>query len=68
MIADVRVDPGETERTATTVESALHQQVRDVLALLSRARELFGGDQAPADAPAFVSPPDLERRLGGAWS
>ena len=35
-----------------------------VLGLLTRARQLFGGDTPPADPPAFVAPADLEADLG----
>jgi hypothetical protein len=49
------------------VDTALHQEASNVLGLLSRARQLFGGDVPPADPPAFVAPPDLEADLGGGW-
>ena len=49
------------------MDAALHQEASNVLGLLSRARQLFGGDVPPADPPAFVAPPDLEADLGGGW-
>ena len=47
--------------------SALHHEARTTLDLLSRAQQLFGGQTAPADPPAFVAPPDLEDNLGAGW-
>jgi hypothetical protein len=49
------------------VDTALHQEATNVLGLLSRARQLFGGDVPPADPPPFVAPPDLEADLGRGW-
>jgi hypothetical protein len=49
------------------VDAAVHHETTNVLALLSRARQLFGGDDPPADPPAFVAPPELEADLGGGW-
>jgi hypothetical protein len=49
------------------VEPALLHQASDVLALLDRAQQLFGGDRPPADPPAFVAPVDLEDNLGRGW-
>ena len=48
------------------MDAALHQEATNVLRLLSRAQQLFGGDP-PADPPAFVAPPGLEADLGGGW-
>ncbi|HYB35756.1 MAG TPA: hypothetical protein VEF72_08240 [Mycobacterium sp.] len=45
----------------------LQQQASYVLAVLSRAQKVFGGDRPPADPPAFVPPPDLEQNLGCGW-
>jgi hypothetical protein len=49
------------------VDPALLQQASDVLAVLNRAQQLFGGDRPPADPPAFVAPADLEDNLGRGW-
>ena len=49
------------------MDFALQQQAGEVLELLSRAQNVFGGEHPPADAPAFVPPPDLEYHLGGGW-
>jgi hypothetical protein len=49
------------------VDTALHQETTNVLGLLSRAQQLFGGDTPPADPPAFVAPPDLEDDLSRGW-
>jgi hypothetical protein len=49
------------------VNSALQQQTTTVLGLVSRVRQLFGGELPPADPPAFVAPPDLEQDLGRGW-
>jgi hypothetical protein len=49
------------------VDTALHQEVTDVVGLLSRAQQLFNGQDPPADPPAFVAPPDLEADLGRGW-
>jgi hypothetical protein len=49
------------------VDAALHQKATNVLGLLSRTRQLFGGDVPPADPPPFVAPPDLEADLGRGW-
>ncbi len=49
------------------MDAALHQEATNVLALLSRAQQLFGGDAPPADPPAFVAPPGLEADLGRGW-
>jgi hypothetical protein len=49
------------------VDAALHQEATNVLGLLSRAQQLFGGDAPPADPPAFVAPPELETDLGCGW-
>ena len=49
------------------MDTALHQQATNVLGLLSRAQQLFGGQEPPADPPAFVAPPDLEADLGHGW-
>jgi hypothetical protein len=46
------------------VDDALQEQANLVLQVLSRARRVFGADQAPADPPAFVAPADLEQHLG----
>jgi hypothetical protein len=48
------------------VDAALHQEATNVLGLLSRAQQLFGGQAPPAEPPAFVAPPDLEADLGRA--
>ena len=49
------------------MDRALQQEATNVLAVLARARQLFGGDQPPADPPAFMAPPDLEQNLGRGW-
>jgi hypothetical protein len=49
------------------VDATLHQKATNVLGLLSRARQLVGGDVPPADPPPFVAPPDLEADLGRGW-
>jgi hypothetical protein len=49
------------------VDAALDQQATNVLGLLSRVQQLFGGDPPPVDPPAFVAPPGLEADLGGGW-
>jgi hypothetical protein len=49
------------------VDAALHQEASKVLGLLSRAQQLFGGDEPPADPPAFVAPPGLDADLGRGW-
>ena len=49
------------------MDAALHQEATNVLGLLSRAQQLFGGQAPPADPPAFVAPPDLEADLGRGW-
>jgi hypothetical protein len=49
------------------VERALQQEASNVLAVLSRGTQLFGGDVPPADPPAFVAPLDLEHNLGRGW-
>lgn len=46
------------------MDPALAHQASNVLALLNRAQQLFGGGQPPADPPAFVAPADLEDGLG----
>ena len=46
------------------MDAALHQEASNVLGLLSRAQQVFGGQAPPADPPAFVAPPDLEANLG----
>ena len=48
------------------MDAALHEEAVNVLGLLSRAQQLFGGDVPPADAPAFTTPPGLEADLGRA--
>jgi hypothetical protein len=45
----------------------LHQEATNVLAALSRALHLFGGDAPPADPPAFAAPAGLEADLGHGW-
>lgn len=45
----------------------MQQQTREVLDMLSRAKNVFGGDTPPQDPPAFVPPPDLEQELGRGW-
>jgi hypothetical protein len=54
-------------RKGWAVDAALHQVATNVLGLLSRAQQLFGGDAPPADPPAFVAPPELEADLGRGW-
>jgi hypothetical protein len=49
------------------VDAALHQETTNVLGLLSRAQQLFGGQAPPADPPAFFAPADLEADLGRGW-
>jgi hypothetical protein len=49
------------------VDAALHQEAANVLGLLSRAQQLFGGDRPPVDPPAFAAASDLEADLGGGW-
>lgn len=49
------------------MDFALQQQAGEVLELLSRAQNTFGGERPPADAPAFAPPQDLEHNLGGGW-
>jgi hypothetical protein len=49
------------------VDAALHQEASNVLGVLSRAQQLFGGQALPADPPAFVAPTDLEADLGRGW-
>lgn len=49
------------------MEHALQQEASNVLAVLSRVKQLFGGDEPPADPPAFVAPLDLECNLGRGW-
>ncbi len=49
------------------MDPALLHQASNVLAVLNRAQQLFGGDQPPADPPAFVAPADLEDDLGRGW-
>lgn len=49
------------------MDPALLNEASNVLALLSRAQRLFGGDAPPADPPAFVAPADLEDNLGRGW-
>jgi hypothetical protein len=49
------------------VDPALEQQAGNVLVVLNRARQLFGGDRPSADPPAFVAPADLEDDLGRGW-
>jgi hypothetical protein len=49
------------------VDAALQNQAIEVLRMLSRARQLFGGDAPPADPPAFIAPAELEDNLGGGW-
>jgi hypothetical protein len=46
------------------VNDALQTQADTVLQVLAHAQKVFGGDQAPADPPAFRAPADLEQRLG----
>ena len=46
------------------MDAALHQHTSTVLGLLTRARQLFGGDTPPADPPGFAAPADLEADLG----
>jgi len=54
-------------RKGSGVDIGLQQQASYVLAVLSRAQKVFGGDRPPADPPAFVPPPDLEQNLGCGW-
>ena len=49
------------------MSNALHHEASHTLDLLARVQQLFGGETAPADPPAFVPPPDLEHHLGGGW-
>ena len=46
------------------MDAALQQQASNVLDLLSRVQQLFGGERLPADPPAFVPPPELEAGSG----
>jgi hypothetical protein len=46
------------------VDPVLARQASNVLELLHRARQVFGGETVPADPPAFSTPPDLEGDLG----
>jgi hypothetical protein len=49
------------------VDAALHQETTNVLGLLSRVQQLFGGQAPPADPPPFVALVDLEADLGRGW-
>ena len=49
------------------MDAALHEETTNVLGLLNRAQQLFGGQATPADPPAFIAPPDLEADLGRGW-
>ena len=49
------------------MQTALEQEATTVLALLSRAHQLFGAAVAPVDAPAFAAPLELEDDLGRGW-
>jgi hypothetical protein len=49
------------------VDIVLQQQARDVLGLLSRAKEVFGGEAPPIDTPAFIPPRNLEQDVGRGW-
>jgi hypothetical protein len=42
----------------------VQRQVDHVLAVLSRAQQVFGAGRAPADPPAFAASPDIEDDLG----
>jgi hypothetical protein len=42
----------------------MERQVNHVLAVLSRAQQIFGADRAPADPPTFAPAPDIEDNLG----
>jgi hypothetical protein len=48
------------------VDADLHQETTNVLGLLSRVQQLFGGDAPPVDPPAFTTAPGLEADLGRA--
>ncbi|WP_425004968.1 hypothetical protein [Mycolicibacterium sp. S3B2] len=42
------------------MESGLQQQASEVLDLVTRAKQVFGGDGTPQGPPAFAAPRDLE--------
>jgi hypothetical protein len=46
------------------VNPKLEQETETVLAVVSRARDVFGGDAAPTAPPAFAADRDLEDDLG----
>ena len=49
------------------MENALHHEATEVFELLSRARQVFGGDTPATEPPAFGAPRDLEADLGHGW-
>ncbi|WP_375489660.1 hypothetical protein [uncultured Mycobacterium sp.] len=46
------------------MQGGLEQQVDHVLAVLSRAQQVFGGDDPPVDPPVFAASRELEDNLG----
>lgn len=46
------------------MDVGVQHQVTHVLAVLSRAQQVFGADRPPADTPVFAAPRDLEDNLG----
>lgn len=46
------------------MDDGVRQQAREVLDVLSRARNVFGGNTTPDRPPAFAPPTDLEQDLG----
>lgn len=49
------------------MEPTLQQETNQVLDMLDRVQQLFGGERLPADPPAFVPPVGLEDDLGRGW-
>ena len=46
------------------MDTGVELQVNHVLAVLSRAQQVFGAGRPPADPPVFVPPRGLEDNLG----
>jgi hypothetical protein len=46
------------------VNVGVKRQVTHVLAVLSRAQQVFGAGRPPADPPVFAASPEIEDNLG----
>jgi hypothetical protein len=53
-----------TVRKGPTVDSKLTEEARKVLTVVSHAHDVFGGDVAPVEPPAFTGDRTLEDNLG----